>query len=62
VLTYSEEPNRVHVATRAIMCMILEEIEEIPSQLIELLLQNVNNTAKVILCNISIYNYITSPI
>ena len=44
---YSEEPNYVHVATRTIMCVILEESEEIPSQLMEVLLQNVLNTRKV---------------
>mgnify|MGYP006905968489 CR=1 FL=1 len=46
-LASSEEPNNVLVATRAIMCLVLDDSEEIPPQLLEVLLQNVLNTRKV---------------
>ena len=46
-LASSEEPNNVLVATRAIMCLVLDDSEEIPTQLLEVLLQNVLNAKKV---------------
>ena len=46
-LANSEEPNNVLVATRAIMCLVLDDSEEIPPQLLEVLLQNVLNAKKV---------------
>lgn len=38
--TVSEEPKNIILAMRAIMCLVLEESEEIPLQLLEVLLRN----------------------